>query len=111
MRPRIEVKTLERWITDWDRLRRIGRGLHRVDEARCNGFVDDRAQARVERREGRLEAQAAHLAAFWGMEVYRQSDPRGCSLYLYREKDLGRFGEGADIGTYYSSVGLAVPNR
>ena len=52
------------------------------------------------------------IAAKYGLLAYIQSDPRGCSLYLYKptalEEYSARNGYTADIDAVYSSIGIPV---
>jgi hypothetical protein len=53
--------------------------LHRLDERRCSEPMDE---ARAERRDASLMADAQEIAAHYGMVAYHQGDCRGCALYL-----------------------------
>ena len=93
------------------RLQEIAGSLHRLDEASCNYGLTERQ----ERNETRLEAEAAAIAkSVRGLRVYRQGDPRGWPLYIYRLRDLTAYsrrvgnGQTYDIDCCYNSVGCGV---
>ena len=115
----IDLSKLVGSSMDIHALQSYARSLHRLDEASCNGYQtwrgewDEEAEQRAERREASIEEKAARIALAWGLKVYRQSDPRGWPLYLYRESDLAssvRFA-GCTIDSCYDSVGIAVCPR
>ena len=106
-------------------LLRAERVLHTWAEHECNGVIqrdektgvpylynvnaryldphDRRAYSRTgDREEGALK-RVQDIANAHGMLFYRQSDPRGCQVYLVSPADVP---EGADIGSYYTR-GLA----
>ena len=109
---------------DFDTLLRIERTLHRWAERECNGEVevDDDGRAwhswhddlhtgptvhrvRIPNRErGALKRLSAIMARYPALGAYHQSDPRGCSLYVFRKADM----EGKDVDAYYSSRAVAV---
>ena len=69
-------------------LRRIAGRLSAIAVRECNGYQgwnhlqDVKAQQRDERAETRLRIHAQAIAAEFGLEVYFQTDPRGCPMYL-----------------------------
>ena len=73
---------------DWllDQLKEISHKLHRLDENACNYGLTKRQET----REKNLEKEATELTEEMGklmektngLRIYRQGDPRGCSLYL-----------------------------
>lgn len=96
----------------YEKLRKIGAQLHRLDEAACNYGLT----LRQEKRQARLEA-AADQCAGWierGAYCYHQRDPRGCSLYVIlpdewtywnsHEHPAGR----DQINYAYSSIGVGI---
>lgn len=89
---------------DAELLQKIARSLSRIDENSCNISYSDAEQERIDKRETRLENQAAELANEYGYKVYRQTDPRGWSLYIYKETDLDSY----PIDSCYSSRAFAV---
>ena len=115
----------------WFELRRVCRQLHKLDEMACNGEIqcdDDTEQwhrytrdcygtptikGKVLRTQPiELVRLAADLVRRNGLSVYHQSDPRGCSLYVYKQSDLERCSRGSDpaygISAYYNTIGTAV---
>lgn len=74
-------------LSQIEQLISIERRLHRLDEASCNGTIDE---AGYDRREKRLMVKAAELCAERNTNntkqlpliPYHQSDPRGGALYL-----------------------------
>lgn len=95
---------------DFARLARIERKLRRLGEEECNGQIQvgEENGHEVYRRYYRDQwgsytsrgevipdpyrqplAKAAKIAANCGGLIYHQPDPRGASLYFYRESDLG----------------------
>ena len=82
----------------------IARLLHRIFEARCNGFHNEASEKRADARETRLENMARALADSHGYRVYVQRDPRGAPLYLYKTEDVRMGG----IESCYSSIGTVV---
>lgn len=56
--------------------------LHRLAERSCNTGAD------VEKAESRLVRAARDIAALYGLSIYHQSDPRGCSLYIGKPEDM-----------------------
>ena len=63
------------------KLTRLAKALHKMDEAECNG-LEEWQEANHNRRMERLEHQARSAAADCGFALYRQTDPRGASLYV-----------------------------
>ena len=115
----------------WFELRRICRQLHKLDEMACNGEIqcDDYTEQWHRYTADRygtptikgnvLRTQpidllrvAADLVRRNGLSVYHQGDPRGCSLYVYKQSDLERCSRGSDpaygISAYYRTIGTAI---
>ena len=115
----------------WYELRRICRLLHKLDEQACNGELqcDDDTDTWYFYRNDRygtptikcnalrvqpndLVKHANLIAEKHGFKAYHQSDPRGCSLYLYKSEDLERCSRGTDpaygISAYYNQIGTAI---
>lgn len=108
------------------RLCAIERKLHAWAEAECNGeiqwedqectiprrFYPDRWGAHtvkgpvIPNQEAKLLAEAEKLAAQCGARIYYQGDPRGCSLYIYRDSDLE--GRSFPMDQIYSSAAVAL---
>ena len=95
------------------KLQKIARSLHHLDEHSCNYGLTDRQ----EKNEARLESQAAEIAKEARLKVYRQGDPRGWPLYVWRQRDLTKYAkryEGSPhqnvsgIDCCYSEVGTGV---
>lgn len=119
----------------WQQLRQLERGLHRWSEMECEGELqrDDETGKVYKYRKSRfgdftenpfpipdteadMLASARKQAKRFGLEVYHQSDPRGCQLWLYTEAELNERLErseilrqpGMGISACYNSVGTAV---
>ena len=119
----------------WSVLRHCERGLHHWSEQECEGEIQRDDETGVPYRYGRscygdftespkacfdreayLLDEARKQAKRFGLEVYHQSDPRGCQLYLYTEAELNERLErseilrrpGMGISACYNSVGTAV---
>lgn len=106
-----------------DALRAIARVLHRWDEAQCNGDVcrdedtgvcyrqygRDRGpfltKKCVDREAAEMRRLAKILAQHSGILAYRQTDPRGPSLYLY---NINQLCDGDKIDSVYNSIGVPV---
>ena len=117
--------------TEAQQLRGIAMTFSRWDEHECNGEIErDEATGKpfrrteyqsrggswkvnryplADREAGAQRRLDAILAAHPELAAYRQGDPRGCSVYIYRAADLttGRFA-GHNIESVYNSVGVAV---
>jgi hypothetical protein len=108
----------------FQRLCQIERNLHKWAEDECNGFIQwDDEDCTIPRRyrpnefgcpvkgpvianrEARYLKEAQTLAAECGGKIYHQGDPRGCSLYFYRESDLE--GYNFPIDQVYNVAALA----
>ena len=105
----------------WYELRRYCRQLHSLDEEACNGTIqcpDDALWYRYNSDQwgsptvkGKvLKTQpldilraAQSLIDRYGLKVYHQSDPRGCSLYVYKPEDVR-----GDISCRYSTEATAI---
>lgn len=109
-----------------DALRRIEMTLSRWSEAVCNGDIErdgydgdgpprryftmtdgSRQKGYIvqDRERGAMKRLAKIMVAHEpDLIAYNQGDPRGCSLYIVRRKDIP---EGGDIGSYYTR-GVAV---
>ena len=101
----------------------LERKLHKWAEDECNGaiqWIDDQTPRRyrkdpwgdhtipgqiIPNRELVWLTQAQTLATQCGGAIYHQTDPRGCTLYFYRESDLD--GYSYPIEQIYSTVALA----
>lgn len=119
----------------WQELRRLERGLHRWDEMQCNGEIqyddtDGKAYRYTRSRYGdftenpqlvrdeaaALLSRAQHQAERFGLKVYHQEDPTGCSLYVYTQQALDERLErcellrkpGMGLSACYSSIGTAI---
>ena len=119
----------------WKQLRYCERGLQHWSEQECEGEIqrDDETGVPYEYRRSRFgdftespkpcfDREAYYLdlarqqAKRFGLEVYHQSDPRGCQLWLYTEAELNERLErseilrkpGMGISACYNSVGTAV---
>ena len=115
----------------WSELKKIATRLHKIDEDCCNGYVQhDEVTNRWHRyREDRygsptiigselrytpdtLLARAQEVVSRYNLKAYHQSDPRGCSLYLYKPEDLAACSRGSEPGygihAYYNQIGTAI---
>tara|TARA_R100000773_G_scaffold42765_1_gene40347 strand:+ start:372 stop:746 length:375 start_codon:yes stop_codon:yes gene_type:complete len=111
-------------VTDyaWRKLREAERTLHLWGEMECNGQIQTHDDGRthlygldrwgsytihrgqVPDREDLALKEARRIADRYGLLVYYQSDPRGCSLYVYRPEDLN----GSPIDHVYPTQALAI---
>ena len=100
--------------TTWYELRRICRRLHKLDEMACNGEIQDPNDTDTWYRYQPIDLVrlAADLVKRHGLSVYHQGDPRGCSLYVYKQEDLERCSRGSEpgygISAYYNTIGTAI---
>ena len=94
---------------DHDRLRAISTTLHRMEEHACSYPRTERAQKAADTREANLETEALEIAKRYRCRIYRQTDCRGLSLYLYRQRDLTaeskRIGREMTIDALYDRIG------
>lgn len=108
-------------------LRRISHTLSRWDEAECNGEIERESSGkpfrvvryynypakadRVARiaikdlENGAIKRLEGILDKFYDLNYYRQTDPRGASLYIY---SVDKLQPGQDIDSVYSSIGTAI---
>lgn len=92
----------------------ISRRLRAVYTRQCNGHQDHlgghdiMAEQRDERREARLMVRAMEIARAHGYEVYFQTDPRGCAVFLYQPAKLEGLNGKTPIDECYSTIGRAV---
>ena len=107
---------------EWAALKRCERNIHSWSEELCNGtiqevedgiyhrFHNDRYGTptiqgdRIANKSEKAIERARTIAGRHGLSVYKQSDPRGCALYIYNAADL----KGRSIDSYYSMIGRAV---
>ena len=119
----------------WRQLRSICRELNAWDVMRCNGEIQyDDDSGKVYRyassrygdfterpvvvpdRAAQLLERASTQAARFGLKVYHQEDPRGCSLYVYTQQALNDALErreklrqpGMRISACYNSIGTPI---
>jgi len=96
--------------------------LHRWSERECNGDVQrddetgkpytvymigrgqDTARFPVPDLEKGSLKRCEEIAASYGLKFYRQGDPRGCQVHIYREEDL----QGSEIRQVYPTQAHAV---
>ena len=107
----------------WNVLRQCEKALHKWSEDECNGRIqwdDETGEPRLYRkdqwgsytckgpvtfnREDHYLDLARKQAARYGLQIYHQSDPRGCALYVYSQSDLN----GSDIRSIYPTHAIAV---
>lgn len=80
----------------------VGRKIHTYDEHDCNVGLTARERKQQDKLMFRARVIAREIGA---IECYRQSDPRGWSLYLIFSGDIP---QGASIDSCYSN-GVGVP--
>jgi len=89
------ISQLDRFDWRMRELKKIAKSLHHLDECSCNYGLTPRQET----RETNLEKKAEEIAKEMGLILYRQGDPRGCSLYLL---------ENEEDRDSYSTKGLAI---
>jgi len=88
-----------------ERDEKTGRPYYVNCNARFVSANDPRARHAIpDREKGALARVARIMANHPGMVAYHQGDPRGCALYIVREKDVPA---GESIDAYYTR-GFAV---
>lgn len=99
---------------------RASQTLSTWGEHECNGAIqqdddtgryywysqDGRRLSRAIDRETGAVKRAKAIAAKYGLEVYYQTDPRGCALYVLRPCDIP---QGRSIDSCYSNGVAVVP--
>ena len=108
---------------EMETLRKASLQLHRWSERECNGEVERFENGLAYCRYGRngeyitrardMESAAKRhidriLANHSGWAWYYQTDPRGCSVYLYRVDDPILAYGGVSIESCYNSIGIAI---
>jgi hypothetical protein len=102
------------------KLIRASQTLSTWGEHECNGAIqqdedtgryywysrDGRKLSRAIDRESGSVKRAKAIAAKYGLEVYYQTDPRGCALYVLRPGDIP---QGRSIDSFYSNGVAVVP--
>lgn len=109
---------------EWIQLRQYARIIHQWNEDECNGTIQwhgdneetpkrhfqDRygcftiVGPTIQDKEKQSLESARKIAAKHGLSIYHQSDPRGCSLYVYNVHDL----KGRKIDECYSVMARPV---
>ena len=107
-------------------MRRISHTLTRWCEAECNGDIERGANNAPERcfytttgqrylsvhipdrENGAIKRMNRILANHPGWSWYYQTDPRGCSVYLYRIDDPVLAYGNVSIESCYNSIGIAI---
>lgn len=95
----ITIKTIEEFGTALyfvEKLRKISKTLHRLDEGDCNGRSEQGEKISAT-REKNCMVEAQRLAGELGLEAYHQGDPRGCSLYLIEHGTEDHYSAGIAI--------------
>ena len=103
-------------------MRRISHTLTRWCEAECSGEIERNEESGLtysrygrdlqficscrDRENGAIKRMSRILANHPGWSWYYQTDPRGCSVYLYHAGDA-RLNE-YPIKSIYSSIGIAI---
>ena len=75
---KMDFQVLRNYTYNLERLRKISKSLHILDEKACNYELSKRDET----REATLENEAQDIADRYGLLAYHQGDPRGCSLWL-----------------------------
>lgn len=80
----------------------VSRQLRLIGERQCNGYANTdwgrRQEARDERKKANLLNKAISLADAIGLQIFHQTDPRGCALYLVtNEMDYTNYSNGIAI--------------
>ena len=66
------------WIRTYKILSKIEKRVHHLDVQYCNAELTKNQETRLKN----LIIRAQIIAKYVDMEIYHQSDPRGCGLYL-----------------------------
>jgi len=64
-------------------LRRIGNALHKIYEDSCNGTIEE---LEYEQKTSMLYAKGDGYCSGYGLNIHYQTDPRGGTIYVSREK-------------------------
>lgn len=119
------TKTAPFTTAEWASLKRLAKVIHKWNEDECNGairwegdneeiprryYLDNygtytKAGPIMRNKEQQSLESAWKIAESHGYSVYHQTDPRGCSLYLYHACDIPK---GGKIDELYSSIGRPV---
>jgi hypothetical protein len=105
---------------DSRKLIRASQTLSTWGEHECNGAIqqddatgqyywysqDGRKLSRAIDRESGAVRRAQAIASKYGLEIYYQTDPRGCALYVLRPDDIP---QGRSIDSCYSNGVAVVP--
>ena len=120
-----EARLMELGFThqEAEKIRLVSLTLHRWCERECNGEIErdettdkpmhfyETASGKrkgypvPDREKGAIRRLQAILVAHPGLDWYYQTDPRGCSVYIYRHDDVM---PGIGVDCSYSTIGLAV---
>lgn len=120
-------------LTDhsWRVLRGCEKALHKWAEDECNGRIqwdDETGEPHLYRKdkfgdytgkgqptfnkEDHYLDLARKQAARYGLQIFHQTDPRGCALYVYTKEDLERSRFGRDpkfgISAVYNTIATAI---
>ena len=77
-----EVRTMLYGIS---RLKQISRRLNGIGTRNCNGYHSAQQEKRDQNALDKLTTEAREIAVAMGLRFYRQTDPRGCAVYLIDE--------------------------
>lgn len=75
---KMDFQALKSYTENLERLRKISKSLHTLNEKACSCDLTKRDET----RESNLEIEAQKIADIYGLFAYYQGDPRGCSLWL-----------------------------
>jgi len=92
----MNIQELRSFVYVYRQLVKISQSLHALDENACNYGLSKRQ----EKRQENLEKKADLLAKDIGLYVYHQGDPRGCSLYLTKNKTRQEYNYTDGIAIY-----------
>ena len=92
---RIMLDEAKMFVFWWERLQRAQRIIHKLDEAACNTELTKRQET----RKANVLKMAKDEASAMGFELYHQSDPRGCALWLVTPEldNASRYSEGLAV--------------
>ena len=77
-----------------ERLQKLSKQIHHLDECACNYGLTQRQETRLKNLLTEANTQSDNL----GLATYHQGDPRGCSLYLIEK--------GTDVDRYDTGIAL-----
>lgn len=99
---KIKLVDVSTSINAYKALLPIARKLSNISVRQCNGYADTdwgrKQEARDEKKVSNLLNEAISIASWTGLQIFHQTDPRGCSLYLVtNEMDYTNYSNGIAI--------------